>query len=114
MAGIALVRTALPSEPREGSGSLHYWSYEPFDHAPDGSHSVLARDREGCRTLMVINHAGQPIDGMDVEPLMNGAGDAVYLEQYAELMERRQAVGDPSFAPMFAEYPGSPDDDVVA
>jgi len=107
-------RPALPGNPQAGSRELHYWSYEPFDLAADGSRSVLARPRDDSRTLMVIGSDGRSIDGMWIDPLFDDTEDDAWTKEFTAFIARRRAVSDPIFA-MFGELLGSVnDDDVVA
>ncbi len=107
-------RPALPGKPQAGSRELHYWSYEPFDLAADGSRSVLTRPRDDSRTLMVIDSDGRSIDGMWIDPLFDDTVDDAWTQQFNAFIARRRAVSDPVFA-MFDELLGSVDDgDVVA
>jgi hypothetical protein len=61
--------------PRCGPRELHYWCYQPYNQASDGSRSVVVCDGGACVTLMVVDRDGAVIDGMCMEFLRDYAGN---------------------------------------
>jgi hypothetical protein len=103
------VDAAVPMQrkdvPLVGPRELHYWCYQPFDPAADGSRSIVVCDGGGFLTLMVVDRDGGVIDGMCIDVIRDYTGKG--CRAWVELRARRREVDDPYFRPRSTNAPAS-------